>query len=102
MLDTTKPIKPQIDAILANKKLLNRFKEYIEQTPLSLRERKIVIYRMGLEDSTLHTLEETGKMFGVTRERIRQIEAKALERMRVFWGEKLSTTDPIDKDLTEE
>ena len=102
MLDTTKPIKPQLDAILANKELLTRFKGYINQTPLSDKERKMVIYRMGLEDSTLHTLEETGKMFGVTRERIRQIEAKTLEKMRVFWGKKLSTFDPIDKKLTEE
>lgn len=86
MLDTTKPIKPQLDAILADRKLLARFKECIEKTPLSEKERKVVIYRLGLEDATLHTLEETGKMFGVTRERIRQIEAKTLEKMRVFLG----------------
>jgi RNA polymerase primary sigma factor len=39
--------------------------------------------RNGLIDGVCHTLEEVGKMFGVTRERIRQIEAKALERIRL-------------------
>jgi len=49
---------------------------------LSPRERKILDMRFGLTDGVTHTLEEVGKEFGVTRERIRQIEAKALEKMR--------------------
>ena len=49
---------------------------------LSARERKILDMRFGLSDGVTHTLEEVGKEFGVTRERIRQIEAKALEKMR--------------------
>lgn len=49
---------------------------------LSEREQKILEMRFGLVDGVTHTLEEVGKEFGVTRERIRQIEAKALQRIR--------------------
>ena len=49
---------------------------------LTPREQKILSMRFGLEDNITHTLEEVGKVFGVTRERIRQIEAKALEKIR--------------------
>lgn len=49
---------------------------------LSEREREVLHYRFGLEDGRSYTLEEVGKRFGVTRERIRQIEAKALRKLR--------------------
>ena len=49
---------------------------------LADRERDIIKMRFGLEDEITHTLEEVGKAFGVTRERIRQIEAKTLEKLR--------------------
>jgi RNA polymerase sigma factor (sigma-70 family) len=46
------------------------------------RENKVISMRFGFEDGITHTLEEVGKEFGVNRERIRQIEAKALEKLR--------------------
>ncbi len=49
---------------------------------LSAREEKVVRMRFGLEDGSEHTLEEVGLEFAVTRERIRQIEAKALRKLR--------------------
>jgi RNA polymerase primary sigma factor len=49
---------------------------------LTPREQRIICMRFGIGGATDHTLEEVGKVFGVTRERIRQIEAKALEKLR--------------------
>ena len=59
-------------------------RDYIQEVVVDLteREQKILSMRFGLEDNIAHTLEEVGKVFGVTRERIRQIEAKALEKIR--------------------
>ncbi|MCY7319367.1 MAG: sigma-70 family RNA polymerase sigma factor, partial [Ramlibacter sp.] len=49
---------------------------------LTPREAKVLRMRFGIEMSTDHTLEEVGKQFDVTRERIRQIEAKALRKLK--------------------
>jgi RNA polymerase primary sigma factor len=49
---------------------------------LGEREQGVVRMRFGLEDGQVHTLEEVGKRFGVTRERIRQIESKTLAKLR--------------------
>ena len=61
-------------------------KDYIGEAvqDLSPREKKILEMRFGLTDGVTHTLEEVGKEFGVTRERIRQIEAKSLEKIKGF------------------
>lgn len=63
-------------------------RKYIKEiiVDLSPREQKILDIRFGLSDGVAHTLEEVGQVFGVTRERIRQIEARALERIRQLKG----------------
>jgi RNA polymerase primary sigma factor len=68
------------DQEVAHRILADQVKEILDS--LSEKERKILEMRHGLMDGTYHTLEEVGKEFGVTRERIRQIEAKALEKIR--------------------
>jgi len=76
---------PASDDILPNqaagRKLLEDHVKDVLVT-LSPREQKILKMRFGLDDGVTHTLEEIGREFGVTRERIRQIEAKALDRIR--------------------
>jgi RNA polymerase primary sigma factor len=70
---------PPVDT--ASKQLL---KEQIGEvlSELTPREQRVLILRFGLEDGRSRTLEEVGKEFNVTRERIRQIEAKALRKLR--------------------
>jgi RNA polymerase primary sigma factor len=67
---------------------LQLLREYVKEAIKDLlpREQKILEMRFGLVDGVSHTLEEVGEEFGVTRERIRQIEAKALEKIQGFKG----------------
>jgi RNA polymerase primary sigma factor len=60
---------------------LKEMTEHVLNT-LTPREERVIKMRFGLEDGTEHTLEEVGQNFAVTRERIRQIEAKALRKLR--------------------
>ncbi len=64
----------------ARRLLRERIEEML--TNLTEREKKILVMRFGLEDGQPKTLEEVGEAFGVTRERIRQIQVKALEKIR--------------------
>lgn len=77
-IEDTKTISPSKQAA---RELL---RDYVQEAmrDLSPREQKILEMRFGLEDGISHTLEEVGKEFDVTRERIRQIEAKALEKIQ--------------------
>ncbi len=74
------------DKILSPDQEVSRriLRDQIEEilSDLSPKERRILEMRHGLRDGVMHTLEEVGKEFGVTRERIRQIEAKAHEKIR--------------------
>lgn len=78
-IEDEKGISPAQDA--ARRLLKDRLKEILAD--LTPREQKILDMRFGLTDGITHTLEEVGKEFGVTRERIRQIEAKSLEKVRM-------------------
>ncbi len=77
-IEDEKTISPSKEA--ARVLLKERLKEILAD--LTDREQKILSMRFGLEDGVTHTLEEVGQVFGVTRERIRQIQAKALEKIR--------------------
>lgn len=77
-IEDTETIMPHQSA--ARKLLKSHIGDVLDE--LSPREQKILKIRFGLEDGVVHTLEEVGQEFGVTRERIRQIEAKALEKIR--------------------
>ncbi|MGQ9553081.1 MAG: RNA polymerase sigma factor RpoD [Anaerolineae bacterium] len=66
---------------VASNELLRRQVEEVLAT-LSAREARVLQMRFGLKDGHTHTLEEVGRRFGVTRERVRQIEAKALRKLR--------------------
>jgi len=71
---------PSPEESAAGHLLREQIEEMLEA--LSERERDVLYFRFGLEDGRSYTLEEVGKRFGVTRERIRQIEAKALRKLR--------------------
>jgi len=77
-IEDEKVVAPSVEA--ARTLLRERLKEIL--VDLTPREQKILAMRFGLEDGVTHTLEEVGNEFGVTRERIRQIEAKSLEKIR--------------------
>jgi len=82
-----KDTKTILPSQAAARKLLKRHLRDI-LVNLTGREQKILKMRFGLDDGITHTLEEVGREFGVTRERIRQIEAKALEKIRKHKGMK--------------
>ncbi len=77
-IEDVKSISP--DKVAALQLLRDDVRRIIET--LSPREQKILEMRFGLTDGVAHTLEEVGQEFGVTRERIRQIESKALEKIQ--------------------
>ena len=71
---------PEPDAAASKQLLAEQLQTILNS--LNIRERQVLEMRFGLKDGRSHTLEEVGQAFGVTRERIRQIEAKALRKLR--------------------
>lgn len=80
------PSLPSPDQQTAHRILVEQLHSILDD--LTPKERKILEMRHGLEDGIYHTLEEVGQEFGVTRERIRQIEAKALDKIRTHQNAK--------------
>jgi RNA polymerase primary sigma factor len=64
---------------------------------LGERERRVLVLRFGIEDGRTRTLEEVGKALGVTRERVRQIESKALQQLRYLNGPRFRGLEPIER-----
>ena len=77
-IEDDKNLSPEENTI--NQLLKGHVNEFLSE--LSPREQKILRMRFGLDDGRTHTLEEVGQEFGVTRERIRQIEAKSLQKLK--------------------
>ena len=67
---------------LSNFLTQERIKGLLEK--MSKREKKILTLRFGLKDGVPHTLRDTAKNFGITRERVRQIESAAMKKMKEF------------------
>lgn len=79
--DTQEPTPEEAVAALVQKEEVQEM-----LSTLTEKEQKILRLRYGLEDGNVHTLEETGQILGVTRERIRQLESRALEKLRKSAG----------------
>ncbi|MBS1991241.1 MAG: RNA polymerase sigma factor RpoD/SigA [Cyanobacteria bacterium SZAS LIN-3] len=77
-LEDTAAVNPEAAAVETDFKA----RIYASLSKLTDRQRQVIVLRFGLDGNREHTLEEVGEIFSVTRERIRQIEAKALEALR--------------------
>ena len=83
---------PEEEAIIANRREI--IASYLQKY-LTPRERKVIILRFGLESDKPMTLEEVGREYGITRERVRQIEAKAIRKLRFRFARNKITWENI-------
>ena len=83
---------PEEEAMITNRRevIASYIKKY-----LSPREQKIIISRFGLENSRPMALEEVGREYGITRERVRQLEAKAIRKLRLQFAKNKITWENI-------
>ncbi len=73
---------PEVEII--DSSIRDSVRNLLEHSKLKTREKQVLMLRFGIEDGTIHTLEDIGSTYGITRERVRQIEAKALAKLRLF------------------
>lgn len=83
---------PEEEAIITNRREV--IASYLQKY-LSPHERKVIILRFGLEGGRPMTLEEIGREFGISRERVRQLEARALRKLRLQFAKNKITWENI-------
>lgn len=83
---------PEEEAVITNRRevIASYLRKY-----LSPREQKVIILRFGLESGRPMTLEEIGREYGITRERVRQVEAKAIRKLRFRFAKNKITWENI-------
>lgn len=85
---------PSPEEVIISEQTKEHLMQYL-QTYLKPREVEILKMRFGFETDTPMTLEEIGQLFGMTRERIRQIEQKAIRKLRIMFSNKNITKEDI-------
>lgn len=85
---------PSPEEVVISEQTKEHLMQYL-QTYLKPREVEIIKMRFGFETDTPMTLEEIGRLFGMTRERVRQIEQKALRKLRIMFSNKNMTKEDI-------
>ena len=83
---------PEEEVIITNRRKV--IASYLQKY-LSPREQKVIILRFGLEGGRPMTLEEVGREYGITRERVRQVEAKAMRKLRFQFAKNKITWENI-------
>ena len=83
---------PEEEAMITNRREV--IASYLQKY-LSPREQKVIILRFGLESGRPMTLEEVGREYGITRERVRQVEAKAIHKLRFQFAKNKITWENI-------
>lgn len=82
LIDFVSDVGANVEEVLLKTDLQKSVAQLLNETPLTSRERTVILCRFGFIDNTIYTLESISQMYNLSRERIRQIEAKALKKLR--------------------